>query len=361
MKTNSLYLASTPRHLYQALALAFDKKETQSPYLIVTSIKMDSPLMKIVNDGESSPFKRVIFLDQGKPASFARFNDFSRIKNLVTEFVGEIQPESVYVGNDKKPLSQWILFQSKSFKSNCVAWYVDEGIASYFYGFSNARKVGEWLEARLKRAIYGRWYTMPKALGASKYIDRAVFSFLEHRQTHYDKINCSSLEPELFQQPEVLMMTNQILATSGMDSELINSLDAVFLMPSLNLVNDIYGSLAKLHQLILSISNKKSSIGIKYHPKDREGSAELEKGIPNLVRIPEYLPIEMLYPILNKNTLVIGDVSSALFTAKWLLPDNELYSVTDGESVSTDSRKPLFDAVDVPILTIDQLLLKLDN
>jgi len=356
MKVNSLYLVSTPRHLYQALALAYKNLEHETAYLIVTAIKMDSPLIDIVKNDESSPFFDILFINQGKPGSFSRVQNFSNVKQKVTTFLKPVNASRIFVGNDKKPLSQWVLYQAKLINPKSIACYVDEGIASYFYGFSQFRKVTEWLEAKLKRVIYGSWYQMPLALGTSKYITEALFSFPDEKQKIYESKDCKLLDAKLFKQKSVVNLCEKILSKSGLVKSDIEKLDAIFLMPSLNLVDSIYGGLHNLKALINAISNKGLNIGLKYHPKDANGSDELEEGIENLVRIPVYLPIEMLYPLVSQRSMIIGDVSSALFTAKWLLPDNTLYSIASEASIYSDTRKPLFDAVGIDILTADSLL-----
>ena len=350
----NLYIASTPRHVYQAVGLAFSLTMDSTAYLLVFGIQKDTALMDACNRAECSPFLKVVFIDQAAPATLNRWKEFKQLKGFVSNWVGEIRPDFVFFGNDFKPLSQWILYCCKSTNPGCQITYVDEGIASYFYAFSSHRRWIEKVEGRIKSVLYGSWYVRPKVIGSSKYVDSALFTFPECRQIEYGDIHAELLSPNIFHSEDVKQFVDCVVEDKVLMTN-VDKLDVVFLLPSMNLVPALYGTMETLRNILARIIDLGYMVGLKYHPKDYQGDLDLEAGL-DVFRLPSYLPAELIFSKLKSTTHVLGDVSSALFTAKWLLTDSLVLAIVMQESVYTDTRRPLFNQIGVEFATDERAL-----
>ena len=104
----------------------------------------------------------------------------------------------------------------------------------------------------------------------------------------------------------------------------ILNIDVLILLPSMNLVDTVYKDIRILRKLLEDFKKKNLVVGIKYHPKDKDGNAVLDAGNQFTI-VPTYLPAEIVFSLINDDAIIIGDVSSALFSAKWLLPKSKTY------------------------------------
>jgi len=86
-----------------------------------------------------------------------------------------------------------------------------------------------------------------------------------------------------------------------------------------------------LHHLDTTITQVRqhfqdSEIAIKAHP--RSSCSELyTQRYPNIKQIPNQIGTEVLIPTLDDQCTVIGDISSTLFTSRWLKPDARIVAI----------------------------------
>ena len=69
-----------------------------------------------------------------------------------------------------------------------------------------------------------------------------------------------------------------------------------------------------------------SEIAIKAHPRSTH-SEQYTRHYPNIKQIPNQIGTEVLAPMLDDQCIVIGDVSSTLFTTRWLKPGAQIVAV----------------------------------
>ena len=351
---NILFIVSTPRHLYQAIALACNSINPNA-YLFVSGLEHGTRLLDACSEKGVSPFKKVHFLDKSTSNSKSSRQFFKSIQSEIGNFIRQHPIDHVYFGNDFKPLTQWIMYCAKAERPHCQITYMDEGIASYFYAFNKSRKILEWFEGRLKSITYGSWYERPKVLGSSKYVDNGLFTFPDQIQEEYRKLEIGSFPSNYFSHARVKKFIEFVVQDQDLKDKILN-IDVLILLPSMNLVDTVYKDIRILRKLLEDFKKKNLVVGIKYHPKDKDGNAVLDAGNQFTI-VPTYLPAEIVFSLIDDDAIIIGDVSSALFSAKWLLPKSKIFALIPESSTITDSRLPLFKNIGVEILRNPQTLL----
>lgn len=344
MASFALFVASTPRHLYQAVALAYRLKGPSA--LVYFGLDNHSPLVvQAVTDG---PFTNTLALSQ--PASSAdRRQAFKQHQVQIDQLVDQLNPNAVYVGNDIQPISQYCLFRAKRVIAGCTGMYVDEGTGSYMTGRSSLSIWGKQVEGWVKRLQYGRWYKRPTQLGRSVYIDQQLLEFAS-----LANYRSTQLDMAIFESPAFGEFAQRVADAAG-DQTQLGTVDALLIVPHSIVFDRLYGGTQVLTALTQSLLDLGIHLAIKTHPRDQVIFAV--DGTPTY--IANQLPAELILPLLPPTAVVIGDVSSAMLSANRMLGRDRVFSlaVNDGEFAS--QAQSLLRQLDAQILPPDQVVTEL--
>ena len=74
---------------------------------------------------------------------------------------------------------------------------------------------------------------------------------------------------------------------------------------------------------------------------------------PDSTILPSKVGLELLLPRVNSDTLIVGDISTALLTSKWLKPSIEVgYFESETKPIDTAGLMSLFDALSIKCIKI---------
>lgn len=313
-----LFLASTPFNVLTAAMVAFElPKGDQAILGLIDQTRTTQVFRDILAKWPDSPFKQILLISEkvsNKQKRTARKEAFRNIDRCLTECA----PDWIYTGNDRRIEFQYAMAHSPEAKGA----YIDDGTYSYL------GRPTSWFSDRifdnlLKKATYGRWWKQPSQIGASEWIDKAIVAFPEMVIPEIRRRGCKQL-PNNLDRSEFRSLTE--LAIQG-HVEQLQRVATLVLLPHNSAVSDSQANLTSL------LSKVNGAVFYKHHPRTEERYKTPEQlknfwQLPsNSHELPSSTPIEIILPLLAERVTVIGGLSTALLTCKWLRPDLQVISM----------------------------------
>ncbi len=307
---NHLFLASTPFNVVTAsmIALQLHPQETCELWLIDQPTD-NSSFIKGLYSWEDSPFREIRIVSRQAKT----FSEKRKRKHTLRALTREAKSSGItdlYTANDRRIEFQWLMAH---LPSSVTGHYVDDGTYSYI-----GRKT-HWFSDRvidnlLKKLMYGLWWKQPKTIGASEWIKIVHLAFPKLAVSELHKKECRQVPDEL-SNPALTSLG----ATFGDEVSEATKLDALIVLPHESVRSE------KTEQSLLHEGNKYSFCGIKRHPRSATGSMNIQ----DMKEISAKIPFELLLSNLKPGCCIIGDVSSALLTARWLSPHLHVVCLAD--------------------------------
>ncbi|ELY45580.1 hypothetical protein C495_08005 [Natronorubrum sulfidifaciens JCM 14089] len=97
------------------------------------------------------------------------------------------------------------------------------------------------------------------------------------------------------------------------------------------------------------IRNTSGIVAVKYHPRETDGDYLGVAKHENTTILPQSIPAELVYLYANRLTTVVGTISTALLTARWIDDDLEVISLADVIDIGDDRLKTMFRSVDIDV------------
>jgi len=338
-----LFVASTPRHLYQSIAIAFDQQVPCS--IVLFGLDFESPMVNAVM--QQPIFDSIVRIDQPKQSQ-DRKRAFADHQQRISDHIRNVNPGCVVVGNDFQPISQWVLHQAKQQNADCQGIYVDEGTGTYVTGYTLGKRINKWLEGAVKTLSYGSWYRRPAQLGLSRYIDQRWVDI----PALDAPFNGKQLHSSMFSTPKFIEFATSVANDLHFDAATLANIKVLFIVANLSMMDRLYGGLDKFHAMIRSLHASGISIALKMHPRNTDGI-----GIDDidLTYLPAALPAELIFAMLPPKAVVVGDLSSAMVSAVSMLGNHRTVSIETQASPFTEQMKPILNELQVTPVPFDQL------
>lgn len=319
-----LFLASTPFNVLTAAMVALTLPEGDTAELgLIDQTSATQAFRDALNLWSESPFQRHHLISHKASRRDKRLQRQQAFRSL-DGILHHLNPQWIYTGNDRR-----IEFQYAMAHSQAKGVYLDDGTYSYL------GKPSHWFKDRLvdqwvKKLAYGLWWKQPPAIGASAWIDHSVLAFPESALPILKKRPVLAL-PQNLKHPAFTGLARLCLQTEPQTATDILLLNALILLPHESIAAE---SPQQFGQWLRENGNV---TGYKHHPRTRE---DLRSKVytqqhwgtpPDSVALPPSTPMEIILPLLPENCRILGTLSTALLTAKWLRPDTEVSVVTLGE------------------------------
>jgi hypothetical protein len=151
----------------------------------------------------------------------------------------------------------------------------------------------------------------------------------------------------------------EMVRLAGADTAAIPRLEAIVTVSHSSVAAKMPRYRDAIARLVVNLIENGRTVGVKYHPRQAEpdylGLARSDR----VVLLPQGLPLEYLYlltapripaePGGSKLRFVIGDVSTTLLTARWLVPHSCCISLARPLGLLDASLEGLFTAVGVQL------------
>jgi len=348
-----VYMCSTPYHVILSCAIASDSKSDaiKKELIITQSFPYVDKLISAIKKWRQNPFDEII-TTQGsydvKLRTSSPFNVFKSVyvfKREVNKLKKRYSNDDIkysYVFNDSKVLSQYLAYLTNKKGGSSV--YVEDGAAPYTEHSLPNPRFGS-LVMLLYKLILGRWCTRTRYHGQYRYINRYMVLRPKHVRS---ELKNKPIEPI---KVEDIINLNE----SGLTKSITNQFDveipqksnsSVLVLPHSDfLIN--HRLLNKYKNEIIPFILDRQNILVKYHP--REKNHYLKNAIGSEELLSQSVPMEIifLHLINNPPKYVIGDISTALLTSKFLLEDTKTISLIRLLNYKNKSLENLFNKIGV--------------
>ena len=364
-----LYLPSTPLNILLSFAHAVAHAEQHDSVMVIIDQpnREQHPYLNSLHalaERAESPFISVEVLC-AKQANMSRLKLRQQNFSRLTEIMDTYQFEAVAVGSDRRIEFQFCMHYLQQFfkestknKQNkqVEGWYLDDGLYSYM---GNRKPWYENLTNKLiKKIIYGSWWQEPITVGASGWIQQAWLfdpcnAVLELKNKTLHKI-----DKTWFREAAIEKLANELFLQSGVSDEFDwFKADLCILLPHPNNIKKMPGYAERLHGLLDATKSLPIHVAVKYHPRTEQLDA---LGLAQKYRvsiIPSSIAFEFVLMKLSNHTKLIGDVGSALLTAKWLRPEISSVAVFDAVNSFENKFKSVLTVRGVQVQSVEQDLM----
>lgn len=258
-----------------------------------------------------------------------------------------LQPEQVWLCNDRKVETQYVLAEVQERMGAASGHYLDDGLYTYL-GDVRQRPLTRRVDWLIKRLTFGRyWQRVPHA-GTSRYIAQAWLAFPELAPAVYR--NIQSLPLAWYQHEGMASLCRLAWRQHGLDAAQLADLDALFLLPHSNQWRTTPALKSKLIDAISKRIAQGLSVAVKYHPREADDDA-LSLADLGARLLPKTLAAELFLPALSHDALLLGEGSTALLAAKWLKPNMQVRTLGAASGGYAERAAALFGKLNISAWT----------
>jgi len=275
-----------------------------------------------------------------------RFKEIEKIKVSTP-------PDRIFTGSDRRVEFQFAMYQARKSNADVQGIYIDDGTVSYLGHKSINNIFHKSIDPMLKRLVYGSWWKNALTTGSSNWISKAYLAVPKDAHPLLKTKELIALDQEVFSSDEFLAVNNFLVAKY----DELNVIDfpkikAVLCLPNESFYLKNPSFLQQISKTILQ-HFKPEEIAIKAHPKSKD-MALLAQVFSKSISLPNTLGMELLLPKLSDSTSIIGDVSTALLTAKWLKPKVTVQAFEVNSDISKNL-KTLFNSLGISFLSLESV------
>ena len=319
-----LFLASTPFNVLTAAMVALTLPDGDSAELgLIDQTSTTQSFRDALQGWSQSPFRTHHLVSQKTSRRNKRRQRQQAFRTL-DGILQDLNPQWIYTGNDRR-----IEFQYAMAHSQAKGVYLDDGTYSYL------GKPSHWLKDQvidqcLKKLAYGFWWRQPPTIGASSWIDHSVLAFPDSALPSLKRKPVEPL-PQNLTHPAFTELANLCLSSTPEVASQIPQVNALLLLPHESITVDRPDRFGQW------LSNNGQVVAYKHHPRTQENQRTSHHtqsfwSVPeDAMALPPATPMEIILPLLPQKSRVLGTLSTALLTAKWLRPDAAVHVVATGE------------------------------
>lgn len=269
----------------------------------------------------------------------------------IEEVIASTPPDRIFTGSDRRMEFQFAMHQARFLNAGVEGIYIDDGTVSYLGHKSINSVLHKHVDPLLKKLVYGSWWQNALTTGSSSWISKAYLAVPKDAHSLLQTKELIALDQDVFSSDEFLEVNDFLIAKY----DELNAIDfpkikAVLCLPNESFYLKKPAFLQQINNTILQ-HFQPEDIAIKAHPKSKD-IALLAQVFPKSISLPNTLGMELLLPKLSDNTSIIGDVSTALLTAKWLKPKVTVQAFEMNSDISKNLKR-LFNSLGISFLSLE--------
>tara|TARA_B100000767_G_scaffold275149_1_gene310704 strand:- start:195 stop:1241 length:1047 start_codon:yes stop_codon:yes gene_type:complete len=312
------FFISSPLHFCIATNLAISNKNDRNIALFISknkaTVNQYSKATKYFNTIFNETYDLSINPKKNKLKEIK--SCFKKIDNIITLFPAN----KIFTGNDRRLEFQFTMHKTRLINHNVEGIYIDDGAISYIGHKSINNLLHKYVDPYLKKLVFGTWWKSALTTGSSSWISKAYLAMPSDAHPLLQTKELVAIKQEVFSSEEFLKVNDFLIATyNGLTKIDFLNVKVVLCLPYESLYLHDQTFLSNISKAILK-NCKAEELAIKAHPRSKNISV-LKENFPSSISLPNTLAMELLLPNLTDNTSIIGDVSTALLTAKWLKPN----------------------------------------
>jgi len=246
---------------------------------------------------------------------------------------------------------QYAMHKAQGLNANVEGIYMDDGTVSYLGHKSIHSVFHRYIDPTLKKLVYGFWWKNALTTGSSSWISKAYLAAPNDAHTLLQAKTLVALDPDVFLNDKFIKVNERLIENYD-ELTLINfeQVNAVLCLPNESFYLKDAAFLQKIKNTVFKHCQP-NEIAIKAHPKSNNMTL-LAHVFPDSIHLPNSLGMELLLPKLSNNTVIVGDVSTALLTAKWLKPKITVQAFEVNNDMSKQLKR-LFHSVGITFLSLE--------
>ena len=335
-KPNKILMVTTFRHYFIGLGLALNDRACNY-HLIFINQHFDDERNPIYQASLSllEPFASVSCLPIRVSGLMNKKKMRKEAFGMLRAKIAELKPVEIATGNDRRLEFQYAMyFARRILKLTVKGGFLDNGNGSYIsYESLNLRKylVRLWVDVPIKKLIYGSWFTKGVLYGDSHWIDTCYLCHPFQAPKKLNEKEIVEVKVDNYKGPYPEDNLNKLVALLGLDSQDGERGRSILItLPRIKMIADIYGSVERAKEMFDEVCEGYQDIYIKYHPADLGDVLDMSE---KAKVITPALPVEVLFSVMRFDC-VVGDVSTAIMAAKWMLPESDVYFIDTGSAYS---------------------------
>jgi len=335
-----LFLAHTPYHVLLAIGAA----RPGSTLVVVTDFASSDLLLDSVRDCSDSPFTHVRVIPGGNGRT-AVGQVWRRARNAWQLRLTDLPAvDRVLVSNDYLPEDQALLNRVASRWPNAVRCYLEDGAAAYSgngFGFGT-----EWWRTAFRKACFGPWYRYVNVMGTHPLLQRALLLFPEHARPELQRLPRDAYGADSFHQPHVRTFIDHYWERWTRLYGEVPEVETLLLVAHHELAMRLPDYAKAFRGVCAKAAEKGQRVGVKYHPRETQPDPLRLTELPGVAVLPRALAAEFLFVRQGKRLrLLVGDITTALMSARLLAPDARVVSLA-----------PMLGVKDKPLLNVFRAL-----
>lgn len=353
------FFISSPLHFLLSVNMAIRCGEARNIAVISSRIASNAKLLGEVIRRDGRVFCDVIMLESGPGKGHgSKARQRKQRMKVLRDYLGQHPAAKIFTGSDRHVEFQYAMHVAHTHDPSVQGIYLDDGLHTYLGSrrmHSFQHKYGDPL---LKKLYYGTWWKNPVILGTSGWISEVYAVFPELVHPVYQQLGKKVLpfDSSYFATPAFEHITGVLAEVAGLDRETLGRLDFVLLLTHEQHYIDPWAHTERMMQ-ILGAHAPEERIAIKAHPRSSL-LPELRERYPRAVHLDNRVGFELLLPFLKADCVFIADISSSLFTVKWLQPSQRAFAVEVPHPTIEhyrDEVRALFDQMGIRRVSYDEL------
>jgi Alpha-2,8-polysialyltransferase (POLYST) len=328
----NIFVAYTPYHVLLACCIAMsDNKDEQNYLLIVSNFSDADILCKALKNWKDSPFLSIeLFLGEygidQMPKWKARFLRYFTVRSIcskIGKFINTLNINRIYLFNEDRPQSLYLLNLVKLSKGLCRAIFVEDGAVTY----NSYIEKKNWIYLFLGKIIYGYWWKNVEVMGSSPFFDSIKAVFPDFVRPELSQKKVEKIYVESFLNGNTNDFVYKYLENYGLTLDKLNSFDGMILLSNSRIINQFPEYRKMIEKVIDLAQSKNLKVAVKYHPRDANVD-HFELASKGVDVLNSSVPIELIYlAVRGKFKFVIADFSTTLLSAVWMLDETLVISM----------------------------------
>ena len=350
MRMARLYVAYTPLHGFLSAGMANSFQDERQVLIAIADGPGLATLAQFLKHS-SRYFSDVFVLrgGSGLPA-LSRARQRASNRTVIRKVVHQCTPDWVCCFNDALPEGQAAL--EESYRAyDAVGVYGDDGSASYASTRLDVSERQRWL----KRLAYGRSFQSVDVLGTSSFIKEAYLMFPEYARPELGDAQLHAIPSGHIRALTDSENWAEYRRQVGLGSQPVPRLDVLVIAPLSTVASQRFADFLK--GTLRQCRNLGLRPAVKYHPRETKGDY-LEVGADALVVGPTTGAEVLLLDEENAPRLLVGELSTALISARWLLPDIKIRSVASRGALADKRLLTLFRQLRIATDPLDAMPLR---
>lgn len=319
-KPLDLYLVSSTLHFFWAWLLAAKNKASRDSKLWLIDQYRNRPLaFTSLLDKVETPFIDIKNWEGRELGGLKKYQQRKKDFNHASKLLEVINPERIFIGNDRSVFGQYILNLCKKNTTNSSSLQIiglDDGVFSYLGRSASKSLSDRFIEQGLKKLTYGAWYDNPSSLGASKWIDQVWLMYPEYGNELLKTKNLKELSLNQSDLNFFVPIAKELMALKNINSP--EAPDTLIALPNQDLIDKTPGYLDFLSKLIVDLKQKGKRIAFKHHPSAQGKDPLNLTSRFGVQMIDDQLSFEVLLAVWQDQKIqFIGDLSTTILLAHY--------------------------------------------